>query len=145
MAWEVIFWLLCFAVSIVLLGILVYQLISLSDLEFDYINPYDSSSRINTWVIPEFVIQGVLSALFLVTWRWFMLILTAPITYYHLTLYMKRRHLIDVTEIFRLLNVEKKYRMVKLGFYLSLFFIIIYRLVVSAVVALIELDDGEAF
>ncbi|KAF3780762.1 hypothetical protein EJ110_NYTH33150 [Nymphaea thermarum] len=26
--------------------------------------------------------------------------------------YMKRRHLIDVTEIFRLLNVEKKYRMV---------------------------------
>ncbi|XP_031488141.1 protein cornichon homolog 1-like isoform X2 [Nymphaea colorata] len=124
---------------------MAWELISLSDLEFDYINPYDSSSRINTWVIPEFVIQGVLSALFLVTWRWFMLILTAPITYYHLTLYMKRRHLIDVTEIFRLLNVEKKYRMVKLGFYLSLFFIIIYRLVVSAVVALIELDDGEAF
>ncbi|CAN6453701.1 unnamed protein product [Victoria cruziana] len=124
---------------------MAWELISLSDLEFDYINPYDSSTRINKCVIPEFVIQGALSALFLVTWRWFMLMLTAPITYYHMTLYMKRRHLIDVTEIFRLLNAEKKYRMIKLGFYLSLFFIIIYRLVVSAVIALIEPDDGGAF
>lgn len=40
---------------------------------------------------------------------------------------MKRKHLIDVTEIFRLLNEEKKYRIIKLAFYCSIFIIVIYR------------------
>lgn len=41
--------------------------------------------------------------------------------------YMDRKHLVDVTEIFRQLNWEKKYRMIKLAFYFSLFIITIYR------------------
>jgi hypothetical protein len=40
---------------------------------------------------------------------------------------MKRKHLVDVTEIFRQLHVEKKYRMIKLAFYFALFIITIYR------------------
>lgn len=43
--------------------------------------------------------------------------------------YMQRKHLIDVTEIFNLLNGEKKIRMIKIAFYLTLFIIIIYRFV----------------
>lgn len=41
--------------------------------------------------------------------------------------YMNKRHLVDVTEIFNLLGYEKKYRLMKLGFYLILFFIVIYK------------------
>jgi hypothetical protein len=41
--------------------------------------------------------------------------------------YMARKHLVDVTEIFRQLNGEKKYRMIKLAFYFCLFIITIYR------------------
>uniref|UniRef100_A0A0D3HUU7 Uncharacterized protein n=1 Tax=Oryza barthii TaxID=65489 RepID=A0A0D3HUU7_9ORYZ len=41
----------------------------------------------------------------------------APVAYYHGKLYMDRKHLVDVTEIFRQLNWEKKYRMIKLAFY----------------------------
>lgn len=41
--------------------------------------------------------------------------------------FMNKKHLIDVTEIFRQLNGEKKQRLIKLGFYLSLFVIVIYR------------------
>ncbi|GLJ22120.1 hypothetical protein SUGI_0415050 [Cryptomeria japonica] len=143
MAWEVILWLISFVLVIALLGIVVYQLICLSDLEFDYINPYDSSSRINWLIIPEFVIQGGLCLLFLLTWHWFMFLITAPLVYYHVQLYMKRKHLVDVTEIFNLLNGEKKYRMIKLAYYLILFFIAIYSLVASAVIALIEGDDAS--
>jgi len=140
MAWEVLLWLLSFIFVIALLGFVVYQLICLSDLEFDYINPYDSTSRINRLVIPEFMIQGVLCLLFLLTGCWFMCLITAPLVYYHAQLYVRRKHLVDVTEIFNLLNAEKKYRMIKLVYYLILFFIVIYRLVSSSVIALLEGD-----
>ncbi|URE05881.1 protein cornichon [Musa troglodytarum] len=127
MAWELFLWLLAFAAAIALIGFSAYQLICLSDLEFDYINPYDLSSRINAVVVPEFMVQGTLCILFLLTWHWFPFLLMAPITYYHTKLYMTRKHLIDVTEIFRLLNEEKKYRIIKLAFYCSIFIIVIYR------------------
>jgi hypothetical protein len=41
--------------------------------------------------------------------------------------YLKKQYLLDVTEIFNLLDREKKYRLVKLAFYLLLFFIVIYK------------------
>jgi len=141
MAWEVLLWLLSFIFVVVLLGFVVYQLICLSDLEFDYINPYDSTARINRLVIPEFVVQSVLCLLFLFTGCWLMCLITAPLVYYHAQLYVRRKHLVDVTEIFNLLDAEKKYRMIKLVYYLILFCIVIYRLVSSSVIALLEGDD----
>ncbi|XP_058071576.1 protein cornichon homolog 2-like [Magnolia sinica] len=142
MAWEVLLWLFSFLATIILLALAIYQLICLSDLEFDYINPYDSSSRINSVVMPEFLTQGTLCAMYLLTGHWFVFLITAPITYYHVRLYMQRKHLIDVTEIFSLLNGEKKLRMIKIGFYLVLFFIVLYRLVATAVMSLIDDDDS---
>ncbi|KAF6168302.1 hypothetical protein GIB67_018142 [Kingdonia uniflora] len=104
------------------------QYTSLADLESDHTNPYDASSSINACVIPEFVIQGALGAFFLLTWHWFLFILSVPITCYHVKLYMNKKHLIDVTEIFRVLDNEKRYRLIKIGFYLVLFFFVLYRL-----------------
>ncbi|KAH7674119.1 Cornichon protein [Dioscorea alata] len=148
MAWELILWLFSFVVVISLIALTAYQLICLSDLEFDYINPYDTSSRINAVVIPEFVVQGTLCTIFLLTWHWFPFLMMAPVTYYHFKLFTSGRHLIDVTEVFRQLNGEKKYRMIKLGFYFCLFLIVIYRLVMTAIVVLIDevdhpLDSGS--
>lgn len=62
------------------------QLMCLADLEFDYINPYDSASRINKVVLPEFITQGVLCVLFLVTGHWFMSLLCIPYLYYNVRL-----------------------------------------------------------
>lgn len=45
--------------------------------------------------------------------------------------YMNKKHLIDVTEVFRYVDVEKKYRFAKLAVYSFLFILIIIRLVVS--------------
>ncbi|KAK1259165.1 hypothetical protein QJS04_geneDACA010322 [Acorus gramineus] len=127
MAWELLLWLIAFVSVISLIALCVYQLICLSDLEFDYINPYDSSARINAVVLPEFAVQAFLCAVFLLTWHWFPFLLMAPITYYHWRLYAQQKHVIHVTEIFSVLNAEKKYRMIKIAFYISLFFIVIYR------------------
>ncbi|KAL2543947.1 Protein cornichon-like protein 4 [Forsythia ovata] len=130
-------WLLFFFTLIALLVILVFQLMCLADLEFDYINPYDSASRINRVVLPEFITQGVLCFLFLVTGHWVMSLLSVPYLYYNVRLYMRRQHLIDVTEIFNLLNWEKKQRLFKLGYVIFLLFMSLFWMIYNA------LEDDE--
>ncbi|OMO57370.1 Cornichon [Corchorus capsularis] len=122
-----------------------YQLISLSDLEVDHLNPFEASSQINWAVLPEFLLQGFLCALFLLTGHWLMFLMAAPLTAYHVMLYLKRKHLIDVTEIFRDINFEKKYRFVKLGIYLLFFTICLVRLVISTFSAFLDDDIVHAF
>lgn len=144
MAWELIFWLYAFVSVIALVALTAYQLICLTDLECDYINPYDSSSRINAVIIPEFVVQGALSILLILTWHWFSFLLMVPVTYYHIRLFMDKKHYIDVTEIFRALSGEKKYRMIKLALYFAIFIVVIYKLVVCAVLLLLDEHELES-
>ncbi|KAA8521931.1 hypothetical protein F0562_012755 [Nyssa sinensis] len=113
-------WLVFFFVLIALFVLVVYQVVSLADLEFDYINPYDSASRINRVILPEFVTQGVLCFLYLITGHWVMCLLSLPYLYYNVRLYIRKQHLLDVTEIFNLLNWEKKQRLFKLGYLIFL-------------------------
>ncbi|KAF9615347.1 hypothetical protein IFM89_022998 [Coptis chinensis] len=131
--------LLSFFFLISILGIVVYQLMCLADLEFDYINPYDSASRINRVVLPEFIAQGVLCLLFLVTGHWIMFLLSVPYLYYNARLYMRRQHLVDITEIFNQLNWEKKQRLVKLVYLVILLFLCIFWMIYSV------LDDHEYY
>jgi hypothetical protein len=60
-----------------------WQLMCLSDLEFDYINPYDSASRINASVVPEIAIHVGLSCVYLIFGYWFMFLINLPLIYYH--------------------------------------------------------------
>ncbi|CAK9157224.1 unnamed protein product [Ilex paraguariensis] len=141
MVWLVILWILFFIINMVLIGLNLYQIVCLSDLEADYMNPFESSSRINAVIVPEFILQGVFCVLFLVTGHWLMFLVTLPITCYNMMLFMKRQHLIDVTEVFRFLSAEKKYRIVKLAFYLLLFIIVIVRFVLTVVYSIMDEDD----
>ncbi|KAG6416289.1 hypothetical protein SASPL_123715 [Salvia splendens] len=136
---EVLAWLLFFFILIALLVMIVFQLMCLADLEFDYINPYDSASRINKVVLPEFITQGVLCFLFLVTGHWFMSLLCVPYLYYNVKLYNQRQHLVDVTEIFNLLNWEKKERLFKLGYIILLLFMCLFWMIYNALE-----DDGHS-
>ncbi|XP_022759508.1 protein cornichon homolog 4-like [Durio zibethinus] len=118
-------WLLTFFFLISLLAIISYQLMCFADLEFDYINPYDSAARINMVAMPEFVIQAVFCLVCLTTGPSFMCFLSLPYLYYNFRLYRRRRHLVDVTEIYNQLNWEKKQRLVKLGYLIILLVIFI--------------------
>ncbi|CAN8245288.1 unnamed protein product [Cochlearia groenlandica] len=130
-------WVISFLVLITLVGFIVYQLICLADLEFDYINPYDSASRINSVVLPEFSLQAALCLFYLVTGHWFMALLCVPYLYYNFHLYSRKQHLIDVTEIFNLLDWEKKKRLFKLAYVILTLFLTIFWLIYST------LDDYE--
>ncbi|KAI5655621.1 hypothetical protein M9H77_32808 [Catharanthus roseus] len=132
-------WLLFFFMNIGLLGLVVYQIMCLADLEFDYINPYDSASRINKVMLPEFITQGVLCFLYLVTGHWVMSLLSIPYLYYNVRQYMERQHLIDVTEIFNMLNWEKKKRLIKIGYLMLFLFMSLFWLIFSA------LEDDDHF
>ncbi|TKY62576.1 cornichon-like 1 [Spatholobus suberectus] len=130
---DLIFWLvICFPLNVAFLVSSFYQVLTLSDLEADFINPYDASSRINYFIVPEFIGQGLLCAFCLFTGHWIMFLMTVPVTCYHVMLYMKRQHLIDVTEVFRVLNAEKKFRIAKLAYYLTIVIITVFRFVCDA-------------
>ncbi|CAO2822174.1 unnamed protein product [Amaranthus hypochondriacus] len=83
MQWDLILWLIALISNIGLLVILIYQIICLSDLEADYLNPYESSTNINSMVLPEFGLQAAFCALFLFTGHWFMFLITLPVTIFH--------------------------------------------------------------
>ncbi|OIT03696.1 PREDICTED: protein cornichon homolog 4-like [Nicotiana attenuata] len=136
---EVWTWLLFFFMVIAILIMVIFQLICLSDLEFDYINPYDTAARVNKVVLPEFITQGVLCFLYLITGHWVMSLLCVPYLYYNVKLYMQRRHLVDVTEIFNMLNWEKKQRLFKLGNIVLLLLISLFWVIYSA------LEDHDDF
>ncbi|XP_071737535.1 protein cornichon homolog 1-like [Rutidosis leptorrhynchoides] len=129
--WEVILWFLYFIINMALIASNLYQIVCLTDLESDHMNPYESSSSINAVVIPEMVLHVLCSVFLLVTGYWFMFLLTLPIAVYNLMLYTNRKHLIDVTEIFRYVNAEKKYRFIKLLVYSFLFILIVIRSLVA--------------
>ncbi|XP_049376595.1 protein cornichon homolog 4-like [Solanum stenotomum] len=134
---DMLIWLLFFFIVVAILVMVIFQLISLTDLEFDYINPYETASRINKVVLPEFITQGVLCFLYLVTGHWAMLLYCVPYLYYNVNLYMQRRHLIDVTEIFNMLSWEKKQRIFKLAHIIILLVISLFWVIYSA------LEDDE--
>ncbi|QHO44723.1 uncharacterized protein DS421_6g173170 [Arachis hypogaea] len=49
-------------------------------------NPFDASSRVNYFVVPEFIGQGLPCALCLLTGHWIMFLLTLPLACYHANL-----------------------------------------------------------
>ncbi|KAL7092823.1 hypothetical protein ACP275_11G006200 [Erythranthe tilingii] len=141
MAWDPILWIVFSIMNLTLLGLNFYQFLGFSDLEADYLNPYELSSRVNSVIVPEYILQGAFCILFLVTGHWFMFLLSLPPAYYNLTQYLSQQHRIDVTEVFRVLNAEKKTRIIKLGVYIVFFGLVITRLALSVVHAVFGDDD----
>ncbi|XP_012073032.1 protein cornichon homolog 1 isoform X2 [Jatropha curcas] len=141
MAWELLFWFLCLCTNFGLLAMLFYELLCLTDLEADQLNPFEATACINKWILPEFILQGVICVLLLLTGHWVIFLMEAPLTCYHVLLFMKREHLIDITEVFRNLNSEKKYRFIKLGIYLFFFALFMFRITLIAFLFIRNEDD----
>ncbi|KAI4338820.1 hypothetical protein MLD38_023833 [Melastoma candidum] len=122
-------WLLSFLLLCCVFSILGYQIICLTDLETDYINPYDTATRINKVILPEFIVHGVLCCSYLFSGHWFLFLLSLPYLYYNYRLYSRRGHTIYVTEIYSDLNKEKKRRLYKLCYILILMMISIFGII----------------
>ncbi|KAK4799080.1 hypothetical protein SAY86_024445 [Trapa natans] len=133
----------CLLINVLLFASTFYQVLTLSDLEEHYINMYEAASLINRWIIPDFVLQGVLSLLLLVSGYWFLFLISVTIACYHVMLYIKKQHLVDITEIFRVIGSEKKYRLVKLGLLLIIFLFVAFRCLTSGHLTVYSSKHGE--
>lgn len=133
MSWLLLVYFVGFVLQAALMGISMFTLIKLSDLENDFINPHDATNSINTWVYPEFGLQALITVLMLCTGRWLVGGLQLVVLAFNLRLVFLQQYRVDVTEVFRELGREKKIRMVKLVMYVLIFVIVIYKLVETAV------------
>ncbi|EDQ88531.1 uncharacterized protein MONBRDRAFT_32837 [Monosiga brevicollis MX1] len=145
---DVLLWIFAVVVVVALLFLMVYNLLAFDELAHDHKNPIDVCNSLNPLVLPEYIAQGVLTLLFLLTGNWMCALLMAPLTCYHVWRYLNRPMMsqpgiYDMTEMFnrdemRHNNVESA---VKLAFYMLTFFYFLYRMMY----ALLADDDKSTF
>jgi len=131
MGGESLLFLFAAILSALLLFIMVYFIIMFSDLECDFINPIDLCSRLNIFVLPNYIAHAVLTILFLLTGKWWTFLFNLPLLCYNVKRYMDNKHMYDATEIFRTLSYDKKESFIKLVFFFVSFFLYLYGMVMA--------------
>ncbi|NWX83625.1 CNIH4 protein, partial [Nothoprocta ornata] len=110
-------------------------IITLSDLECDYINARSCCSKLNKWVVPELVGHAIVTVLMLISLHWFIFLLNLPVATWNIYRFIMvpsgNMGVFDPTEIHNRgqLKSHMKEAMIKLGFHLLCFFMYLYRLV----------------
>ena len=104
------FWLSLFLFVFGLLGINMYTLLVLADLEHDYINPHDATRRVNATVLPECYVIAAVLIMLLFSGNISFCIMMMPIAIFKLYKYKHQTIRLDVTEIFNVIPLEKKQR-----------------------------------
>ena len=80
-----------------MLGILMFALITLSDLESDLVNPHDCAVRLNSLLLPEIVLQSMLCTFFMVTLSVTGTVTNLPLLVYNLRMFFSGKMELDVT------------------------------------------------
>ncbi|CAH1793161.1 unnamed protein product [Owenia fusiformis] len=122
-----------------LLFLTVYFVITLSDLECDYLNARSCCEKLNMWVLPEIVAHSLITVLLLLSLHWVLFLLNLPLAVFQINKYLSKPSgsigVYDPTEIHnrQLLKSYMKESMVKLGFHLVFFFIYLYSMILALV------------
>uniref|UniRef100_A0A8C5RPG7 Cornichon family member 4 n=3 Tax=Colubroidea TaxID=34989 RepID=A0A8C5RPG7_LATLA len=117
----------------------VYFIITLSDLECDYINARSCCSKLNKWVIPELIGHAIVTVLMLISLHWFIFLLNFPVATWNIYRYIMvpsgNMGVFDPTEIHNRgqLKSHMKEAMIKLGFHLLCFFMYLYSMILSLI------------
>jgi hypothetical protein len=134
-------WLLAFSLvdGLCLLFLSVHSIITLSDLECDYINAKICCSKLNLCVIPEIVAHVILMLAVLIAGHWLLFLLNVPLLAWHLYRYLLKPSgnlgVFDPAEIYNrhLLKSYMKESLVKLGYHLVFFFLYLYSMIVAMI------------
>lgn len=143
MSFEFLMWLFMFFGQAALLGRTMYALICLTDLENDFINPFDLSTRLNAWVVPEYVLEIFITVVLLMSGKWLLGGLHVLMSAYIMKLLVDKKLHVDPTEAFKQLPDLKRYRWVALGFHLLSFIFVIYRLIESSILSFLTPEGKQ--
>ncbi|XP_022667126.1 protein cornichon homolog 4-like isoform X1 [Varroa jacobsoni] len=121
-----------------LLFLTVYVVITLSDLECDYLNAQECCTKLNKWVLVELTAQAFLTIfLLLINGHWILFLANAPLTGWLLYRVLKvpggNVGVYDPTEIHNRggLKLHMRDSMIRLAFYLIMFFIYLYCMIIG--------------
>ncbi|RZF39596.1 hypothetical protein LSTR_LSTR001117, partial [Laodelphax striatellus] len=107
-------------------------IITLSDLECDYLNAQECCSKLNYWVLPKLFVHGFLVVIFLLFGHWWLVCLNIPIVSYmiyeHVSVPQGNIGVYDPFQIYNRGQLKKYMRdcVIYLGWYLITFFIYLY-------------------
>ncbi|XP_015595996.1 protein cornichon homolog 4 [Cephus cinctus] len=119
------------------LFLLVYFVITLSDLECDYLNAPQCCSKLNRWVMPKLIAHVFIVLLMLLHGHWILTLVNLPMTFWlayeFLTVPMGNMGVYDPTEIHNHGQLKVHFRdcMIYLGYYLIFFFIYLYCIIIA--------------
>lgn len=133
MSAEAWIYILALVIDIASLFVQVYHTVLYSDLECDFINPIELCDKLNMYFLPEAIVHAFLTFLFLVGGCWIPFFLNLPIVAYHGYTVYTNSHLLDVTEIFRILSQKKVVSFAKILTYLFFFFFYLYCMITSLI------------
>ncbi|CAK9830240.1 Protein cornichon homolog 4 [Anthophora retusa] len=119
------------------LFLLVYFVITLSDLECDYLNAQQCCSKLNTWVVPKLIAHSFLEFLLLTHGQLILCLVNLPMTLWLIYEYFGvpsgNMGVYDPTEIHNRGQLKRHTRdcMIYLGYYLIFFFIYLYCMIIA--------------
>ncbi|XP_045495894.1 protein cornichon homolog 4 [Colias croceus] len=117
--------------------ILIYFIITLSDLECDYLNAQECCDKLNYWLVPKYICQSFTTFLLLVHGQILLFVLNLPmciwLTFQYFTIPQGNLGAYDPTEIHNRGQLKRYMRdvLIHVGYYLLFFFIYLYCLILS--------------
>ncbi|XP_014776950.1 protein cornichon homolog 4 [Octopus bimaculoides] len=120
-----------------LLSLTVYFVITLSDLECDYLNARSCCGKLNKWVLPEIVAHGLVSFSLIISGHWILFCLysamTAWVIYTFVCIPSGNIGMYDPAEIHNRQQLKNCMRecLIKLVFHLVFFFVFLYNMILS--------------
>ncbi|XP_063382446.1 protein cornichon homolog 4 [Cydia fagiglandana] len=132
---------LLFSLSLIdsgaILFLLVYFIITLSDLECDYLNAQECCDKLNYWLLPKYIGHSFMTFLLLLHGQLLLFLLNLPmliwLTYEYFTIPQGNLGAYDPAEIHNRGQLKKHLRdvMIYVGYYLIFFFIYLYCFIIA--------------
>ncbi|XP_028171304.1 protein cornichon homolog 4 [Ostrinia furnacalis] len=132
---------LLFSLSLIdcgaILFLLVYYIITLSDLECDYLNAQECCEKLNYWLLPKYIAHSFITFLLLLHGQLVLFLINLPmfiwLTFEYLTIPQGNLGAYDPAEIHNRGNLKKHLRdvMIYIGYYLIFFFIYLYCFILA--------------
>ncbi|XP_050422248.1 protein cornichon homolog 4 [Adelges cooleyi] len=135
--WDIMVYAFSMFLTGALLFLMVYSIITISDLECDYLNAQECCSRLNFWVKPKIVAESLLVVGFLSDFNWSLALVNIPPLAWLIREYMMiprgNMGLYDPTEIHHRGQIRKSMRgfVIFTGWYLLTFFFYLYFMILS--------------
>ncbi|CAI5524447.1 unnamed protein product [Closterium sp. Naga37s-1] len=148
-AWAAfLVWGFAFVAAGLLVAVGIFCLVTLSDLQHDYINPHDSAASINRFLLPDMLAHAAVALLLLLfppsLLGLVLFALNVPLLLFHARCLLAGSYTVDVTEVFVQLPELRRLWQKKVALYCIMVLPVVYRWVLAATHLLVITSQPKA-